>query len=475
MGKTKIVATIGPSSESKTKIKELIKAGVDCFRFNMKHGEFSWHEETLDKVRQVSEEMGRPVAIMMDLQGPEIRTGDIKGQMILKRGEEVYLIDNEQFKKAKIKTITIDKPGVVEQLKKGQKVLIDDGFLVFRVIEDGRKGRVKMKVRFGGVLTSRKGVNLPGVDLKTPLLLKRDYQALEIKNNQEVDWVCLSFVKEAKDIKRLKEELKKRKMEAGVIAKIERQKALDNLKEIIEEADGVMIARGDLGVEVALEEVPFWQKEIIKRCREAGKPVITATQMLQSMISCPAPTRAEISDIANAVYDGTDAVMLSAETATGSFPVEAVKVMRKETSFIEKRVEYLKMELIFKKMGQTAAMVMAANEVIEHGYKGVFDLSAAVVLTETGRTVRYLSRLKPKLKIIGVSDNKTTRDKMKLIWGVKPYFFKYRKHSAVSVKRILKFLREKKELKKGQSVVMIYGELWGRPGLTSVVRIQTVV
>lgn len=478
--RTKIVATIGPACESEEKIKQLILAGVDVFRFNMKHGELSWHEETMKKIRRIAKELERTVAILMDLQGPEIRSGQIKeGEMKLKKGEKVWFVgDQEVADKDKAKMIVIDKIEVLKQLKKGSKVLMDDGFLSFVVL--GRSHlrgvmRVEAKVVEGGVLTNRKGVNVPGMHLDIPVLVKRDFECLSVSNKQDVDWVALSFVGSAKDIEVLRKELKKRRIEAGIVAKIERMDALENLDEIIDEADGVMVARGDLGVEIPIHEVPFWQKEIINKCREKGKPVITATQMLQSMIDSPIPTRAEVSDVANAVYDGTDAVMLSGETASGRYPIEAVRVMSQESEFTESKVEHPEIEVAKKDMGQTAAIVTAANELIKCGYKGVCDLSAVVVLTETGTTARYLSRLRPKLPIIGVTSNKKVRDMMKLYWGVAPYYYPFKRQSEMSITKILEFLKQRKQIEKGENVVMIYGELWGRPGLTSVVRIQAVV
>jgi len=462
--KTKIVATIGPSCESKTKIRQMIKAGVDIFRFNMKHGELFWHQEKMRLVREVSKGINKPVGIMMDLQGPEIRVGKLDKNIELKRGQRVWLG----------KEIPIDNQLVLKAFKKGQKILIDDGRLALKV--ELRKGNlVKAVVTRGGELKSRKGINIPGLDCDIPTLVKRDLECLNIENRDDIDWVALSFVSCGEDIKILKRELRERKIKAGVVAKIERKAALDNFEEILEEADAIMVARGDLGVEVSLYEVPFWQKQIIKQSREAGKPVITATEMLQSMVENTRPTRAEISDVANAIYDGTDAVMLSAETAVGKYPVEAVAVMRQEANFSESKVEYAEVEIATKNMGQTAAMVTAANSLIDCGYRGVCDLSAVIVLTETGTTVGYLSRLRPKLPILGVTANKKTRDQMKLVWGVKPYYFPFKRQSEMSIRKILKFLKKEKQIKVGENVVMIYGELWGKPGLTSVVRIQVVV
>lgn len=475
--KTKIVATIGPACETKTKIRAMIKAGVDCFRFNMKHGTLKWHDEKISLVKKVAEELNSPVAVMIDLLGPDIRVGQLEGEkMKLKRGDEVWFCGKDQFGK---KMIPIDRVDVVAALKKNQEVSIDDGRFKFRVldkkIDKDRQIRVKAKVVEGGELKSGKGINVPDLALEIPALAQRDLECLSLKNRQQVDWVALSFVSSREDILLLKKNLKKRGIRAGVVAKIERKLALKNFEEIVNEAEVIMVARGDLGAEVPLHEVPYWQKKIIKQSREKGKPVITATEMLLSMVEQSRPTRAEISDVFNAVYDGTDAVMLSQESAIGKYPIKAVEMMNREISFSEQKAEYFEVTIAKKEMGQTAAIVTAANELIECGYRGVCDLAAVIVLTETGTTARYLSRLRPRLPIIAVTANKKTRDQMKLYWGVKPFYYLFKRKSDLSVNSILEFLKSKKQIKKGENVVMIYGELWGKPGLTSVVRIQAVV
>ncbi|MEA3355142.1 MAG: pyruvate kinase [Patescibacteria group bacterium] len=478
--KTKIVTTIGPSSDSKEQIIKMIQAGVDVYRFNMKHGEVSWLEEKMNLIRKTCKEMGHRVAILVDLQGQEIRSGYLKnGKLDIKKGEFVWFVSNQDLVyKSKEKLIVIDRPEAIKTFKKGHKILIDDGVLEFEVIDKKMvKGDlfVKAKVINGGVLKNRKGVNLPGICPDIPVLIKRDFDCLSVKNKKDIDYVGQSFVAKKEHVQELKKELKKRGIKAGVVAKIERREAVENFEEILAESDAIMVARGDLGVEIALHEVPFWQKHMIKRCREVGKPVITATQMLESMVENPIPTRAEISDVANAVYDGSDAIMLSGESSIGKYPVKAVTVMSKEARFIESKVNYPKVQTITEEMGQTMAVVMAGNELIECSYKGIFDLSAVVVLSETGKTARYLSKLRPRLPIIGITSNAKVCDRMKMLWGVKPYLFEYKKESEVSIRKILEFLKQEKEVIKGDKVVMIYGELWGKPGLTSVTRIQAVV
>ena len=479
--KTKIVATIGPASDSEEKLTEMILAGVDVCRFNMKHGEVSWLDEKMSLIRKICKKLDTSVAILVDLQGQDLRSGKLRGgRLELKKGEKVWLVANQDLVyKTDKKLIVIEVDKVIKVLKKGHIVLLDDGALVLEVV--GRKTikgelHVQSKVIEGGVLTDRKGVNLPGICPDIPVLVKKDFDCLSLTNKKDIDYVGQSFVANKDHIIELKKELKKRGIEAGIVAKIERQEAIENFEEILDESEGIMVARGDLGVEIPLHEVPFWQKHMIKRCREVAKPVITATQMLQSMVENPIPTRAEISDVANAVYDGTDAVMLSAETSMGKYPVKSVQVMNREARFIESKTGYRDIDIALpEEDGQTLAMVEAAHTLACNGTKKVLDLAAMVVLTETGKTARYLSRLKPCLPVLVVSNNPKTRDQLEMSWGTKPYHFSLGKKSELSIQKVLKFLKAQKELKKGDKVVMVYGDSWGEPGLTSVARIQTVV
>ena len=468
MTKTKIVATIGPACESPEKIKQLIKAGVDVFRFNMKHNTQEWHSKKMGVVRRIAKELGRPVAILMDLQGPEVRIGELEEKIRLSRGEEIFF---GQTTDKKTKTVLVDNLKLLHGLPIGEKVFIDDGRLELRVVGHQEEG-IRVKVLKGGILSSRKGVNFSSIEVSIPTLFEKDLENLSLGAKEDVDFVALSFVRDRKDILKLKKVMKEKGLKAGIIAKIETEKSLLNFDEILKETDGVMVARGDLGVELPLEQVPFWQKKIITLCRESGKPVITATEMLQSMTESSRPTRAEVSDVANAVYDGTDALMLSAETATGEYPVESVKMMEKIAVFLEGK-KAVRKKIRFSVSGQAGAIVNAAYNFAKTDFENN-SLKGFVVLTETGRTARLLACLRPKLPIFAVTPYGGVRDQLCLSWGVRPHVFDFSKRSDSSVGRILKFLKQKENLKSKDLMVMIYGRVWGEPGMAGVIRLEPV-
>jgi pyruvate kinase len=311
--------------------------------------------------------------------------------------------------------------------------------------------------------------------LSFPTLIEQDLEQLSLAAKHQVDFVALSFVRSRADIKTLYKELNRYKVDGEVIAKIEHPDAVEDFDEILDVSYGVMVARGDLGIEYPMEEVPVVQKMIVKKCRQEGKPVIIATQMLESMIDNSRPTRAEVSDVANAVYDGADAVMLSAESAMGKYPVKAVKTMVKIAGKAETAVEYTPLEIDWQRGGQTAALVGAANSLMEYGYKGVCDLKAVVVLTETGKTVEYMARMRPRLPIFALSKSIKTLDQLKLMWGVVPVWFDYSKKHEPDIRTAVQLIKKEGLVKEGDKVVMIYGEKWGEPGLTSVVRVQEVI
>jgi pyruvate kinase len=315
MRKTKIVATIGPACDAPEQIRQMIKAGVNVFRFNMKHSEIEWHSERMERVEHACKELGTRVAILMDLQGPEVRIAEVPDQwQVVENGDTV------RFCRPGGNGIVLDHPSVFEVLQKGQTVYADDGFLEFLVTKTTHE-YAEAEVVEGGPIKPRKTVNFPGAHLDFAALVEKDLEQLTLTAKHHVDYVALSFVRRAEDVGILRQELSNLKVTSKIIAKIEHPEAIAHFDLILAASDGVMVARGDLGVEYPLEEVPGLQKMIVKRAREEGKPVIVATQMLESMISNPRPTRAEVSDVANAVYEGTDAVMLSAESATGSYPV----------------------------------------------------------------------------------------------------------------------------------------------------------
>jgi len=469
MKKTKIVATIGPSSDSPKMIEKLIESGVDVFRFNTKHGDVDWHRVRIKLVKKISAKLRQPVAILLDLQGPEIRIGKFPEAEIKLECGETIVFSQEQSSE---KTIIFPNKKVLQSLKKDQIVLIDDGFFKFQVLENQGK-KVLVKVLCAGILGSRKGVNLPGADLDLPSIIQADLEKLDMAVKEPVDFVALSFTRSREDIQLLKKEMLKRGVRAKIIAKIENKKSIDNFSQILDEADGIMVARGDLGVEIDLYQIPYWQKKIINQCRELGKPVITATQMLQSMVNCPKPTRAEVSDVANAVYDYTDAVMLSGETANGNYPLEAVQIMNQIVCYTEDKRG--SSDIQAKTDTSLKAIVKGAFNL----YKGMTavndNVKAFVVLSQTGTTAKMLSRYRPEKPIIAVTESIETRNQLLLTYGVYADFLHFPRGNIHSLRMIFQDLVKKQLLAKGDLVVVIKGKQWKLPDGMSTVSLETIV
>jgi pyruvate kinase len=328
------------------------------------------------------------------------------------------------------------------------------------------------KVIQGGILTSRKGANFPDLELDMPTLVEKDLKALSIIQKQEVDFVGLSFVRSAKDIKRLRKELQKRNLSPSIIAKIETKEAVKNFEEIIEVSDAIMVARGDLAVEFPYQKVPYLQKEIISSCRMIGKPVIVATQMLQSMTVNPRPTRAEISDVANAVYEAADCLMLSEETAAGKFPVKSVATMANIAQFIEKKRQREVFQVDCADLDEVIAE--AVYKISQTEYADCQHVDKIIVLTDTGTTARLISRFRPDLQIIAVSGEKQTADKLNISFGVRPFYYAFPRGEIRSTKKIVNFLKKKKAIKKGENILLTHGKKWGEPGKTNTLRIEEV-
>ncbi|PKP54953.1 pyruvate kinase, partial [Candidatus Atribacteria bacterium HGW-Atribacteria-1] len=341
MIKTKIVCTIGPASNSYEKIEKLIQEGMDVARLNFSHGSYEKHRQVIENIRRASLKTNKSVAILQDLGGPKIRVGKIEKESILLKEGSSFILTNREVPGDE-QGVSITLPSLPQKVKKGDCIFLADGTLELKVKELTPTDIICKIVR-GGELTSRKGINIPNISMDIPSLTEKDYQDILFGIKNKVDFIGLSFTRNAEDVLRARKILKENGAEdISLIAKIEKKEAIDNLKEIIEVSDGIMIARGDLGVEIPLENVPLVQKDIIKRCNLAGKPVITATQMLMSMVSGPRPTRAEVTDVANAILDGTDAIMLSEETAVGNYPLEAVEIMNKIALRVEKAIDYKK-------------------------------------------------------------------------------------------------------------------------------------
>ncbi len=410
--RTKIVATIGPASQSEAVIRQLIAAGMNVARLNFSHGSYEDHAATIAMLRRVSDELDNPITLLQDLQGPKIRVGQLpNGEMTLNPGEIITLTPATKTNVSPTH-IPIDYPHLAKDAKPGAQVLLDDGLLELKV-EAVENTEVSCRVIVGGILKNRKGVNFPNLNLSLPSLTEKDQQDLAFGIEQKIDWVCLSFVRGVEDIHCLKDLLKAKKANIPVIAKIEKPQAIEHLDDLVAECDGMMVARGDLGVEMRPEKVPLLQKKIIQDCNRHGIPVITATQMLESMIHSPRPTRAEASDVANAILDGTDAVMLSGESAVGKYPVEAITIMSRIAEEIEPQAQFIDYPPAEK------TETYALSESLKCIDK-IIDLRCIACFTTTGYTARIASDERPKAPIVAFTPSLDVYHRLNLIWGVKP-------------------------------------------------------
>lgn len=466
MKQTKVIATIGPATDSEETLAALIKAGMNVARFNTKHGTAEWHRERIQRVQKVACELQVPIAILLDLQGPEIRI-NVPGEQgfSVAQGEVAYFSSDE---KEFSERVAIIPQQVVESLPVGSSVLLEDGACEFKVIKKN-KTSIVAEAEVDSVVKHRKTMNTPGVVIDMPSLIPADLEKLEATKDLGLEYVGLSFVRNAHDLKILREELKKRKMNTSIVAKIENQMAVDNIDEIIADADAVMVARGDLGVEVPYTELIYWQKTIIDKCREAAKPVITATEMLKSMVEKPRPTRAEVSDVAHAIYDGTDAIMLSDETTIGKYPVKAVSIQASIADYNEKHVQLLPLHI--KDNNTAEAVTHAAIKLLE---TSALPISKIICLTETGRTARLVSRFRPSLPIMVVTSNEDTYRKLSLSFGVQPFIIEMGEERLNALDNLSDQLQTMGVINKGETVLVIHGTHWKQPGLTNTIAIVTV-
>ena len=418
MRRTKIVCTMGPNTNSKDMMKKLVENGMDVARFNFSHGDHEEQKMRMDLLKEVRKELKVPVAILLDTKGPEIRTGELKDhkKVTLKENQTFVLTTSEV--EGDNERVSITYKGLPQDVTAGGQILIDDGLICLEV-QETTGTEIVCRVINGGELGEKKGINVPNVSIKLPNLTEKDKSDLLFGIEQGIDFVAASFIRNAEAIYEIKDLLRENGGEGiDVIAKIENAEGVENIDSIIDAADGVMVARGDLGVEIPASDVPHVQKIIIEKCNHKYKPVITATQMLDSMIRNPRPTRAEVSDVANAIYDGTDAVMLSGETAQGKYPVEAVQMMAK---IAESSEQFLKFDMyrdtkaLLGKQNVSSAVGFAAVTMVER-----LNASCIVTPTMSGQTARVISNLRPSVPIYGVTPNERTRRKMQLYWGVKP-------------------------------------------------------
>jgi pyruvate kinase len=472
--RTKIVATYGPAMEPGDILASAIRAGVDVVRLNFSHGDFDSHATAIDRIRTVSREVGITVAILLDLRGPKVRVGDIgPGCVTLTPGATVRVIPAAASRDPAV--LPVDGiTGLLDDIKPGERILLADGamrLVVERVQSSGDAAGAECRIEIGGAIASRKGVNFPDSALRSlETITEKDCRDLAFGIQHGVDFIALSFVREAGDVRRLRALARENGATSiPIIAKIEKREALRDLAQIVAEADGVMVARGDLGVETPLEEVALRQKEIIRECRRQGKISITATQMLESMIQNPSPTRAEVADVSNAVFDGTDAVMLSGETAIGAYPVEAVAMMARIAGRTEEGIEG------FPDPPRAPALDDISDS-IAHAAASIarqIGASAIVCFTQTGLTARLISRYRPTVPVLGVSPEPATVRRLCTVWGVRPVELKEAESDAGLHASALKVLTEQGHLEVGQMVVVAAGVSTGPLGKqTNLLRVE---
>jgi pyruvate kinase len=469
MTNTKIIATLGPATSSAGMIRQLIEAGVDVFRLNASHGTPEWRSEMVRLVRQESASAAFPVGILLDLQGPKIRLGKFEGGSALLEEGADFVITTEEIEGDSTAASTTYKD-FARDVKPGDRVLLADGALELRVLEaDGVKARCRV-VR-GGVISDKKGINLPGAQLSTPSLTRKDMEILQAGLEDGIDLVALSFVRRSSDILRLRLFLEEKGANIPIVAKIEKPEAVENLKDILAETDGVMVARGDLGVECPMEKVPFIQKSIIEQARRAGKFVITATQMLESMIENPFPTRAEVSDVANAIYDGTDAVMLSGETSVGKHPVEAVRVMDRTAHEAELSLGRLGFRELPRRDSVTHAEIVA--DAAFHAAR-LAGAQAIVVFSASGTSARLVARYRPPVPIYTFTPSSTAARALSVVYGVHAIPQPHVSSTDEMMALMDRVLLERGLVKPRDAVVFVAGQPIGRPGTTNMMKLHRV-
>jgi len=462
--RTKIVATLGPSSDARERLRALVEAGVDAVRFNLSHGTHAEHSERAWLVREIATEVGRPVALIADLQGPKLRIGELAEPVVLHTGDHVTVCAEGATTDGELPVA----PAVIgDVLKPGHDVLIDDGLVRLRV-DSVEEGRASCAVVVGGLVSAHKGVNLPGVPVPIPSLTRKDVADLDWAVETGVDFVALSFVRSPADVRDLRALLEQADSHAHVIAKIEKSEAIDVLDDVLAETDAVMVARGDLGVEIGPALVPLLQKRIIHKALERGKPVITATQMLETMVHSPEPTRAEASDVANAILDGTSAVMLSGETAVGEYPVEAVAYMDRIARAVEPSIDY-RHELPEATENPTIGQAMsnAACDLAE-----ALQAKAILVPTFTGRTASAVARLRPRRPIVALTHVDWAMRQLALEWGVTPLLISETGNVEDLWRLAVEAARDAGVVEAGDRVVITAGTAVNIPGTTNVIKVD---
>ena len=460
MRKTKIVVTLGPVTANETMVEKLIDYGVNVFRLNFSHGDHNVHKESIRLIREASKRLNKDVAILQDISGPKVRIGEIDGVLELKKGDIIYLAKEPS---SEPNVLDLSYPDIIDMVKIGDEVFFADGTLESVVIDKDDK-KLTLKLLNSGELTSKKGVNFPKTRLKISAITKKDEADLEFGAKNDIDIVALSFVQDKKDILKAKQIMARYNFDPFIVAKIETGEAINNLDEILEVSDGVMVARGDLGAEFGVTKLPRIQKHIIKVANEMGKPAITATQMLSSMKYNPFPTRAEVSDIANAVYDGTDAVMLSDETTVGKYPLLAVEVLHETIKDAEKSYPFFK---DFTPLNSSEAVSKSAVELAKN-----LNKEALVTFTTSGMSALALSKYRPKQSIYAVSHSIKTHRKLNLVWGVRPLFvMEPIKNPTRLLYEFVKKIVDEKRVSSNKRFIVTIGSTTGKKGSTNLIRI----
>ena len=467
MRKTKIVCTLGPSTDQPGILRQLLENGMNVARFNFSHGDYAEHKGRLDQLRALSKELDVSIPAMLDTKGPEVRLKNFAGGSVtLQEGQEFTLTVEDVEGDATRCAVTYAE--LPQDVKAGDTILLDDGLVRLTVLSTTASA-IRCRVENGGVMKDHKGVNVPGVSLSMPYMSQQDREDILFGMEEGFDFIAASFVRSAADVRELRKLLESRKSRIRIIAKIENQEGINNLTEILAAADGIMVARGDMGVEIDFTEIPAIQKNMIAQCVAAGKPVITATQMLDSMIENPRPTRAEITDVANAIYDGTSAIMLSGETAAGEHPVEALSAMARIAEYTEAHINYA------KRFPKTQFEIHDTLDAISHATCGMaIDIGAKVitVCSITGRTARLISRFRGPTDIIGLTTNERAYRKLALSWGITPVMSEVYESTDVLFYHALQVSRQVMQLEKGDKVIITGGIINGRSGNTNTIKVE---
>ena len=470
--KTKIVCTLGPATTEKSMLESLVRAGMNVARLNMSHGTHEEKAVVINELREIRKRLGIPLAIMIDVEGPKIRTGKLKrDQVELKKGSTLILTTEEIL--GDETKISVDYKGLPADVEPGDKILMNDGLIALKVLKSTDK-EIECEVLNTGTITHHRGLNIPGVDLKIPPFTSKDMKDLEFAAKVKPEYIAQSFVRKADDVLKAREILRENGMkDAKIISKIETKQALENLEEILNVSDGAMVARGDLGVETDPEDLPVAQKRIISMCNERAMPVITATQMLESMVNNPRPTRAEITDVANAVLDGTDAVMLSEETAVGKYPLEAVEFMDKIARRTE---EYMNGSEKSRVLSKTIACKDVSAAISVSAWQLSVELKSNVIVasTSSGLTARHVSRFKPSAIILSPTPNETTYHALALVWGVLPVMVDKIDSTDKMIEQSTEKLLAYGLAKPGDKIVLTAGIPWGISGTTNMIKIQEI-